>query len=143
MKTVTAFMNANRWLVQCPRHGRAGVMPAEEEFICPACYPGIIASYFALKGGKLTLHPDRSARRTARLMAESKDEIYKVEFPKDKEKIEKALEILPENRRHWEGDKLANLKANAQKEKHLLDNYGKRDKSKDGNNPAIVVTRGK
>jgi len=142
MKTIKAVYNAGRWLVYCKTHGTNGAMPAQDEYICPVCYPGIIASFLALKNGRIALQPDRSARRTARMMAENDNEIYAVKFPKEKEQIEKALTILPETRRHWKGEKLTEAREAAKREKHLLDNYNKRDKSKDGSNPVLVVTKG-
>lgn len=142
MKTVIAYMNSNRWLVKCPKqHG--GDMPAGDEYICPVCYPGIIASYFVVRNGRVMNIPDKSARATARKMAGANGEIYRVKFPANKAKIEQALEILPQRRRHWSGKGIKELSADAKREAHLLDNYNKRDKKLDGSNPVIVVTRGK
>lgn len=142
MTTIAPVYNHGRWLVYCPKHGKDGAMPAGGEYICPVCYPGIVARFTAVKNGKLQTIEDRSARRTARLMAEADNKIYMVSFPKAQKSIEKELEKLPEHKRNWNGEPMTQLKAHVKKTKHIIDNFEKRDKSKDGNNPAVVIIKG-
>ena len=143
MKTVKAFFNHGRWLVQCPKHGVIGAMPAEAEYICPVCYPKSIASFMVLKNGQLQSVPDRSARRTAYLEAQAKGEIYTVTFPKQKESIEKELSKLPDDKRHWNGESMQALKETVKQTAHVIKNFEKRDKKLDGNDSLFVVMRGK
>lgn len=143
MKTVKAFLNHGRWLVQCPKHGILGAMPAEDEYICPVCHPKSIAKFLVLKSGQLQSVNDRSARRTAYLEAQAKGEIYTVTFPKQKESIEKELSKLPEDKKHWNGESMQTLKENTKRTAHIIRNFEKRNKKLDGNDSMIVVTRGK
>lgn len=142
METISAVYNHGRWIVLCPVHGTHGAMPAENTYICPVCYPKIVASFWSIKDGRIQPVPDSSARRTARLEAKKDDQIYAVKYPKDREMIEKELSELPKDKRHWTDGDLESLKADVQRTKHIIENYNKRNKSIDGNNPVMVVTRG-
>ena len=143
MKTVKAFFNHGRWIVQCPKHGVLGAMPAEAEYICPVCHPKILATFVVLKDGKLQTIHDRSARRTAYLEAQAKGEIYIVAFPKQKDIIEKELSKLPDDKKHWNGESMQALKENTKRTAHVIKNFEKRNKKLDGNGSMIVVERGK
>lgn len=87
MKTVQAFLNYGRWLVRCPEHPKSGVMQLDSQkdktFICPVCYPGIIARLTVARGGKITHIFDQNAQRTARKMAEQNGDVYQVEYPEE------------------------------------------------------------
>ena len=145
METVQAIYNAGRWIVYCPKHGReaSAVLADEkhnsefaeqskhvmnEEYICPVCYPGIIARMTVVRNGRIETIPDRSARRSARLMAEKDGKIYKVVFPDEREEIEQILSSRAHLRRNWDGphETLDFLR----RENHLLENNEKANQRK-------------
>lgn len=136
---VKPVYNAGRWLVFCPTHGRAGAMLAESEYICPVCYPGIVARFNAVKGGRIVAVNDTSAQRTARKLAEQDGKIYTVKFPSNKDKIEAALSKLPEPKRNWSGESLDSLKASIKQTAHVIKNFEKRNKKLDGNDSVVIV----
>lgn len=119
MRQIMARYNAGRWLVDCPIHGAEGAVLAcayngidpsqskfwteNNEYICPVCYPGIVAEFLAPRNGRIEKVPDRSARRTARLLAAAQDEIYQVVFPDEREQIEDVLKERPKLQRNWDG----------------------------------------
>lgn len=141
MKTIKAFYNHGRWLVQCPIHGAGGAMPAGEEYICPVCYRGSIANIVKIVSGRLITIPDRSARKTARITAEKDGKLYLIKYPAKREEIEKELNKIPANKRNWQGEPMEQVKEHVQKTKHLIRNYEKRDKKLDGNNNIVVIER--
>ena len=144
MRKVLARYNAGRWVVDCPIHGVDGAVlavPSDDpsqsrfltvnnEYICPACYPGITAEFHTLRNGRLEKLPDRSARATAYRLAMANDEIYQVIFPKEREQIEKVLAERPRLMQNWDGphETLKFLKAEnkivkaivKEKERHAL-----------------------
>lgn len=142
MKNIKPVYNHGRWIVLCPKHKQSGAMPAGDEYICPACFPGIVAQMVVVRGGKIQRIPDRSAQRTARILATEKNKVFSVVFPKDKSAIEKELSKLPEDKRNWDGEKMTELKAHVKHMKHIIDNFEKRDKSLDGKNTIFIVTKG-
>lgn len=139
MKTIEAIYNAGRWIALCPIHGKAGAvlvenvssdMPnqseyiAKEEYICPVCYPGVVAQFPTLQWKRIVNIPDRSARATARLLAHANDDIYTVIFPEEREQIEQVLASRPHLMRNWDGhhETLEFL----EKENHVIENFNKR-----------------
>lgn len=113
MKTVKAYMNHGRWLVDCPKHGIDGAMEVTEkdtEYICPTCYPKIIASFTGLVHGVLKHAPDISARATARRMAKEADEVYAIVFPEKLAEITAIMDARPIHNRHWTTETIAALK---------------------------------
>lgn len=131
MKKIEAIYNHGRWIVLCPIHGTRGAMNAESEYICPVCHPAILAFMTVVKGGIMRTIPDISARKTARLRAEEKGEVYTVIYPKERKKIEKELGKLPPMRQNWQGEPIEKVTARARHEVHIIENYNKRDKSLD------------
>jgi hypothetical protein len=113
MKTVKAYMNHGRWLVDCPKHGTAGAMEVTErdtEYIAPCCYPKIIATFTGVVKGSLKHVPDVSARATARNMAKQADEIYMIVFPEKLAELKAIMDARPLNNRHWTNETIAALK---------------------------------
>jgi len=113
MKTVKAYMNYGRWIVDCPKHGNAGAMEVKEtdtEYIPPCCYPQIIASIPMLKDGRFTHAPDKSARATGRRLAVQAGEVYQIVFPDKLEEIKTIMNNRPLNNRHWTNESIAALK---------------------------------
>ena len=93
MKRVKAFLNYGRWLARCPKH-RGGVMdvdPEKAEFICPVCYPKIIAVLPVKRGIGFEYVPDVSARRTAEKQARDNNDVFAVVFPKSLNKFMKQF----------------------------------------------------
>jgi hypothetical protein len=119
MKTIEAIYNAGRWMVYCPIHGNQGAVlaldyhvidPTQSRFwtagglyICPVCYPKVTAQMQIVRNGRIETVPDISARKTARLLAQAKDEIYQVMFPKNREKIEQVLSERLRLMQNWDG----------------------------------------
>lgn len=138
MKTIQATYNAGRWIAKCPKCNEGAVLVenvssgfsdqskhvAKNEYICPVCYPGSVAQFPGLVGRTIALIPDKSARKTARKMAEENDDIYQVTFPQEKEQIEKLLEKRPHTKRNWDGphETLEFL----ERENHIMENFQKR-----------------
>ena len=118
MKKIMARYNAGRWIVECPLHGEAGAVLAQppsvyhdsnywtenNEYICPVCYPQILAMLQKMQNGRIINVPDVSARATARLLARVKEEIFQVEFPTEKGQIETILKERPVTMRNWDGE---------------------------------------
>lgn len=84
-------------------------MPAEKTYICPVCYPGIIARLTVVRNGKIAVIPDASAQRNARQMAVQNGEVYDVEFP-DLAKIEALTNKRRLEHRNWNGETLNMLR---------------------------------
>lgn len=113
MKNVHPYINHGRWIVDCPKHGKAGAVEVTEkdtEYIAPCCYPQIIAAFPALKYGQIKNIPDRSARATARMMAEQAGEVYTIVFPKTSASILEVMNRRPVHNRHWTGETLKELR---------------------------------
>jgi hypothetical protein len=113
MKTVNAYMNHGRWLVDCPKHGTAGALEVDEkdtEYIPPCCYPKSIATFMVLVKGKPQAVPDTSARQTARMMAHAADEVYTIVFPAKLAEIKEIMSKRPVDNRHWTNETIAALK---------------------------------
>lgn len=113
MKTVKAYINHGRWLVDCPKHGIDGAMEVTEKdtvYICPCCYPKIIASFTGMVKNKLQHVPDISARATARKMAKEADEIYMITFPEKLADIKTIMDARPIHNRNWTTETIAALK---------------------------------
>ena len=113
MKTVNAYMNYGRWLVDCPKHDTAGALEVTEkdtEYIAPCCYPKSIATFMVMVKGHLATIPDTSARATARLMARGADEIYTIMFPEKLAEIKAIMDKRPVDNRHWTTETIAALK---------------------------------
>lgn len=141
MSELEAIYNAGRWMVYCPRHGKDGAVlalnyhkddPAQSaywtegnEYICPVCYPGSVATLQVLKGRQIVKIADRSSRATARLLARAKGEIYTVTFPEHKDEIEKVLSVRPKMKQNWDGrhETLQFL----EQENHIMENFAGRD----------------
>lgn len=90
MRTVTAYFNYGRWLVDCPKHGKEGingvagvaeVTKDNPEFIAPCCYPNVIAGFPGMVKGQIKYIIDKSSRRTAISAARENDDIYTAIFP--------------------------------------------------------------
>lgn len=113
MKTVNAYMNHGRWLVDCPKHGVDGAMEVKEtdkEYIAPCCYSGIIASLPVIKNNRFMFTPDLSARATAKRLAKQADEIYTIMFPDKLAEIKAIMDKRPIHNRHWTNETIAALK---------------------------------
>jgi len=113
MKTVKAYINHGRWLVDCPKHGTAGAMEVTEkqtEYIPPCCYPQSIASFQAVKKGRIQRVADISARATAQRLAKEADEIYTIVFPEKIAEIKTIMDARPIHNRHWTTETIAALK---------------------------------
>lgn len=141
MKKITPIYNHGRWIVTCPKHGTAGAMLAENEYICPACYPGILAFMDVVRGGRVQRIPDISARKTARLLAEQNDDVYTVNFPAKRKEIEAELAKLPPNKRSFSGRNLGDVKKQVAFERHLIANFAKRNKNLDGSLDVVIVEK--
>lgn len=132
MNEIQPVYICGRWVVLCPKHGARGAMDAEEEYICPECYPKSIAVLFKLENGVIVRKPDVSARKTARILAEQNDEVYRVVKPEFYEQIESELSDLPVKYQNWRGEPLEDLKKSAARIRHIIENYEKRNKRLDG-----------
>lgn len=113
MKTVNAYMNHGRWLVDCPKHGVDGAMEVKEtdkEYIAPCCYPASIASLPVMKNNRFTFTPDLSARATAKRLAKQADEVYTIVFPDKLAEIKEIMDKRPIHNRHWTTETIAALK---------------------------------
>jgi hypothetical protein len=113
MKTVNAYMNHGRWIVNCPKHGTAGAVEVDEnetEYIAPCCYPKSMAMFLGMSKGQPKTIPDTSARATARAMAKANDEIYTIIFPAKITEIKAIMDARPIHNRHWTTETIAALK---------------------------------
>ena len=113
MKTVKAYMNHGRWIVDCPKHGKDGAMEVKEtdkEYIAPCCFPGIIASIPVMRKSQFKVIPDISARATAKRLAIQAGEVYEIVFPAKLAEIKAIMEVRPIHNRHWTTETVAALK---------------------------------
>jgi hypothetical protein len=97
---VQAYLNHGYWKADCPKCGKLGAVLAQEaplvsphwakdgEYICPNCYPGIVATFTELHGKRIAHVPDILAREQARKRAEKAGDIHHVVFPKNKARID-------------------------------------------------------
>ena len=160
-KEIEAVYNAGRWMVYCLIHGKDGAVLAldyhkddptqsklwavDGEYICPVCYPGIVAEMVVVQDKKVKRIPDRSAQATARLLARTNDHIYKVTFPEGKklnrDLIEKVLENRPVLKRNWDGrhETIAFL----ERENHIMENFKKRKNMQTPDELGVTVVRKK
>ena len=107
MKTVQAYLNWGHWKVDCPTCGKLGAVLAQgaplvsphyarnNEYICPNCYPEIVAMFSELRGKRIFRVPDLNARERARRKAGRQGRVYGVIFPENKAEIERIT-------RRWE-----------------------------------------
>ena len=127
-------------MVYCPKHGKGGAVLAldyhendpmqsrlwtkNEEYICPVCYPGIVAELVIVKNKRVEKIADKSAQATARLLARAKDEIYTVVFPEHREEIEETVKERHVLKRNWDGrhESIDFLK----QENHIIQNFANR-----------------
>lgn len=101
---VQAYLNAGRWLVDCPKHGRNGAMEVtltDTEYIAPCCYPGVIAQYTGVVKGRIANVPDISRRATARNLARSNGEIHEIVFPEDAATILETVGLRMVQNQNW------------------------------------------
>lgn len=98
---VKAYLNHGYWKVDCPKCGKLGAVLAQDaplvsphwtrgnEYICPNCYPGTIATYQELNGKRVLTMPDYEVRMDARAQARADGNVHKVSWPRNKSEIER------------------------------------------------------
>lgn len=108
---VEAYLNHGRWVVDCPKCGKLGATLAEPkpsespysvingEYICPNCYPGMVAIRKRTVTGVIF---NEDLRTVARARACQNNEIYEVVFPNDKKEIEKIVSVRRLDYQNWE-----------------------------------------
>jgi len=108
---VEAYLNHGRWVCDCPKCGKLGATLAEPKplespysainglYICPNCYPGMVAIRKRTMAGVVF---NEDLRTVARARAKANDEIYEVVFPSDKKKIESVVSVRRLDHQNWE-----------------------------------------
>lgn len=104
--TVQARYNWGNWIADCPIHGEgiAEMVTPGRDFICSRCHPGIYAEMkipHPQQPLRLISAPDLAMRKYERHQAENAGHVYKVVFPKQKERIEAVLRHQPLRHRNW------------------------------------------
>jgi hypothetical protein len=105
-----AYLNFGRWIVDCPKCGKVGATLAEPDlkiaqysanktFICPKCYPGMVA--YSGKNANGSLKFNTSLQSLARKKAEKNNDVYKVVFPTNKKEIETVLSGRNLENKNW------------------------------------------
>ena len=108
---VLAYLNNNRWIVDCPKCGKLGATLAEPDisvspysaidgkYICPNCYPGMTK---IKERGYAKVSFDEDARAEARTRAEENGEVYDVVFPDNKSEIIDVVKVRKHQHQNWQ-----------------------------------------
>lgn len=110
-KRLFARMDHGRWIVDCP-NGCNTAEYAADTFVCSCCNPDVMAFAYRLReDGLYDRVPDPAVRAEARLQAAAIGQIFEVEFPEDKQEIEKILRKRPIQNMNWSpGETLEQLR---------------------------------
>ncbi len=110
-KKLLARMNYGRWIVDCPNGCKTAEFAADT-FVCSFCNPGVLAFAYQLRpDGLYDRVPDPAKRAEARMQAAAIGQVFLVEFPKEKQEIEKILRQRPLHNMNWRpGKSLAQLR---------------------------------
>lgn len=95
---VTARFNHGRWIADCPHCNGAERVRPSEEFVC--------GSHFALEA---EARRPNEANIRAKDISRENGQIYPVNFPDDKKKIEKLLRYRPRPNMNWEAGESLDL----------------------------------
>ena len=103
---VEAMVNAGRWIVRCPDDPKgshfAEVEFGQDKFICPGCYPDLIAITFEKRPDEF-YNPvqDTEKRKKSKADAEDDQRCYDIIFPELAADIIDALRQRPAVAMNW------------------------------------------